>query len=76
MDKLTANTLITQYPNWMPLKEASKILGVSPRQLTALIAAGREPYCRLGANIGIRQNYTRIYTDRLLKYVCGEDLVI
>ena len=74
MDKPTINSLLAQYPNWMPLKTASEILGVSPRQLAALIAAEREPYCKLGANIGIKQNYTRIYTDRLLKYVCGEDL--
>ena len=74
MDKSTVNNLLAQYPNWIPLKAASKILGVSPRQLTALIASGREPYCKIGANIGIKQNYTRIYTDRLLNYVCGEDL--
>lgn len=74
MDKKTAQELLEQYPTWIPHKIAGPILGVSPRRLSWLIASGRKPYCDLGANIGINQNYVRVYTDRLIKYVCGEDL--
>ena len=55
----------------IPLEVASKYLGVSPRQLSKLIADGREPYASIGANIGTRQNYARIYTERMISYLSG-----
>lgn len=58
----------------IPLKVASELLGVSPRQLSKLVAEGREPFCLLGANIGTRQRYIRIYTERLIAYLNGNSL--
>jgi hypothetical protein len=74
MDQKAAAELRREYPNHVPVRVAAGLLGVSPRQLAALVTAGREPYCKIGANIGIKQNYVRIYTDRLIQYVRGEDL--
>jgi len=51
---------------------AGKLLGVSPRQLSKLIAEGREPFIYFGANIGIKQKYVRIYTERLIAFLNGE----
>lgn len=61
MDQKTADKLREKHPNHIPLKEAGEILGVSPRQLSELIAAGREPYASIGGNIGTKQRYIRIY---------------
>ena len=33
-----------------------------------------EPFCLLGANIGTRQRYIRIYTERLIAYLNGNSL--
>lgn len=74
MRKKTVDELRQKYPNHMPLVMAAELLGVSPRQLSKLVAEGREPFCLLGANIGIRQRYIRIYTDRLIAYLNGEPL--
>lgn len=74
MDQKTADMLREKYPNFIPLEEASKYLGVSPRQLSRLIAEGREPYALLGGNIGTRQKYSRVYTGRLIAYLRGEPL--
>ena len=74
MDQKTADMLREKYPNHIPLEEASKYLGVSPRQLSRLIAEGREPYSLLGGNIGTRQKYVRVYAERLIAYLRGEPL--
>lgn len=71
LDKRTADKLRKEYPNYIPLPVAAKYLGVSPRQLSKLVAEGREPFCQLGANIGTRQRYIRIYTERLITYLNG-----
>lgn len=71
MDKKTADKLRQAYPNYIPLKVASELLGVSPRQLSRLVAEGREPYRLIGGNIGMRQRYVRIYTERLIAYLNG-----
>ncbi|MBQ7328382.1 MAG: hypothetical protein IJX01_00545 [Oscillospiraceae bacterium] len=71
MDQREADMLREKYPNHIPLEVASKYLGVSPRQLSKLIADGREPYASIGANIGTRQNYARIYTERMISYLSG-----
>ena len=60
MDPKEAEKLRKLYPNHMPLHVASKYLGVSPRQLSKLIADGREPFRFIGANIGTNQRYIRI----------------
>ncbi|MDR0861466.1 MAG: hypothetical protein LBN30_01615 [Oscillospiraceae bacterium] len=72
MDKLTAAKLRREYPNYVPLRVASPLLGVSERQLARLVADGREPFAGIGANIGSRQRYVRIYTERLIAYL-GSD---
>lgn len=74
MDNKATNKLRKEYPNYTPLKLASELLGVSPRQLSKLVAEGREPFCRLGANIGSSQRYIRIYTERLIAYLNGSSL--
>jgi hypothetical protein len=33
-----------------------------------------EPFASIGANIGLEQKYTRIYTERLIRYLSGEDM--
>lgn len=71
MDQKTATELREKYPNHIPLAEAARILAVSPRQLSKLIAAGREPFASIGANIGTNQKYIRIYTERLIAYMNG-----
>ena len=72
MDQKTADMLREKYPNYMKLDVAGKLLGVSPRQLSKLIAEGREPFIYFGANIGTKQNYVRIYTERLIAFLNGE----
>ena len=52
MDQREADMLREKHPNFVPLKVAAKYLGMSPRQLSKLIAAGRKPYADLGGNIG------------------------
>ena len=72
MDQKTANNLRQKYPNHIPLAVAGKLLGVSPRQLSRLIAEGREPLASIGANIGTKQKYVRVYTERLIAYLNGD----
>lgn len=72
MDQKTANELRRKYPNHIPLAVASKLLDVSPRQLSRLVAEGREPFASIGANIGTRQCYVRIYTERLIAFLNAE----
>ena len=74
MDQKTADELRKKYPNHIPLRVAGKLLGVSPRQLSWLIAEGREPFASFGANIGTRQRYARVYTGPLLAYLIGYQL--
>ena len=71
MDPKEAEMLRRMYPNHIPLKVAAKYLGVSPRQLSKLIAEEREPFKHLGGNIGTRQKYVRVYTERLIAYKNG-----
>ena len=72
MDQKTADMLRKEYPNHIPLHIAAKFLGVSSRQLSRLIAEGREPFCYFGANIGTRQRYCRVYTERFIAFMNGE----
>lgn len=74
MDKKTVDQLRRQYPNHLPLNVAGQLLNVSPRQLSRLVAEGREPFASIGANIGIKQRYVRIYTERLIAFLNGEML--
>lgn len=72
LDQKTANKLREEYPNHIPLQVAAKFLGVSPRQLSKLIAEGREPFCFFSANIGTKQRYCRVYTERFIAFMNGE----
>ncbi len=72
MDRKLAEELRQRYPIHVPLAVAGKLLGVSPRQLSRLVADGREPFASIGANIGIKQRYIRIYTERLIAYLDAE----
>lgn len=72
MDKKLADKLRQEYPNHIPLKVAAPLLDVSPRQLSWLIAEGREPFSLFGANIGTTQRYARVYTERFIAYINGE----
>ena len=71
MNQRTADMLREKSPNHIPLKEAAKYLGVSPRQLSKLIADNRQPFASIGANIGMNQKYARIYTERMIAYLNG-----
>ena len=71
MDQREADMLREAHPNFVPLKVAADYLGMSPRKLSELIAAGRKPYADLGGNIGTRQKYIRVYTARLIAYLNG-----
>ena len=71
MNQREADMLREEHPNYVPLEIASQYLGVSPRQLSKLIADGREPFASIGANIGTHQRYTRIYTERLISFMNG-----
>ena len=59
MNQSEADMLREKYPNHIP------------RQLSKLIAEGREPFAAIGANIGTSQKYIRIYTERLIAYLNG-----
>lgn len=72
MDKATVNMLRQNYPNHIPLRVAAPLLGVSERQLARLVADGRKPFSDIGADVGTRQRYVRIYTERLIAYLNGE----
>lgn len=74
MTKRQANELRQRYPNHVPRQVAADLLGVSPRQLSWLVAEGRKPFASFGANIGARQRYIRIYTEPLLRYLCDGEL--
>ena len=71
MDQREADKLREEHPNFVPLKVAAEYLGMSPRKLSDLIAAGRKPYADLGGNIGTRQKYIRGYPARLIAYLNG-----
>ncbi len=73
MDRKTAEKLRREYPNHVPKEIAAKLLGVSPRQLSRLVAEGREPFASIGADIGTRQRYVRIYTEPLISLLCVRD---
>lgn len=73
MDKKTAERLRREYPNHVPIDVAASFLGVSSRQLSWLVAEGREPFASIGANIGVRQRYIRIYTEPLISLLCSRD---
>lgn len=74
MELKTLQQLKEQYPIHMPVGVAAELLGLSQRQLSHLVAAGREPFANFGANIGLEQNYVRIYTERLIRYLTGDDM--
>lgn len=76
MDQKTADMLREKYPNHIPLEVAAEYLDVSPRQLSKLIAEGRQPFASFGANIGIKQKYTRVYTERFIAYKMACDMKI
>lgn len=72
MDKKLAAKIRSEYPNHVPVRIAAPLLGVSERQLSKLVAEGREPFASIGANIGSHQHYIRIYTERLIAYLSGD----
>ena len=72
LDKRTAEQLRRNCPDYVPLDVAAKYLGVSRRQLSWLIAEGREPYASVGGNIGKKQRYARVYTEPLIALLCGD----
>ena len=65
-DRKTVMKLRKEYPNYVPVKVAAIYLGVSARQLSWLVAEGRQPYASIGGNIGTNQKYIRIYTELLI----------
>ena len=71
MNQREADKLREEHPNFVPLKVAAEYLGMSPRKLSELIAAGRKPYADIGGNIGTKQRYIRVYTARLIAYLNG-----
>ena len=71
MNQRVADKLREEHPNFVPLKVAAEYLGMSPRKLSELIAAGRKPYADIGGNIGTKQKYIRVYTARLIAYLNG-----
>ena len=71
MNQREADMLREKHPNFVPLNVAADYLGMSPRKLSELIAAGRKPYADLGGNIGTNQKYIRIYTERLIAFMNG-----
>ena len=74
MEKKLAMQLRAEHPTYLPLRVAAPLLGLSERQLAKLVADGREPFAQIGANIGLRQRYIRIYTERLIAYLSGESI--
>jgi hypothetical protein len=75
MNRETITRLRNDYPNHVPLKVAAPLLGVSERRLSVLIAEGRKPFSDIGANIGNRQKYARVYTERLIAYLDGKNFI-
>ena len=74
MEKIMRNRLRMEHPVYVPLKIAAPLLGTSQRQLSKLVAEGREPFASIGANIGLKQKYIRIYTERLIAYLeCNDE---
>ena len=71
MNQRDADKLREEHPNFVPLNVAADYLGMSPRKLSELIAAGRKPYADIGGNIGTKQKYIRVYTTRLIAYLNG-----
>ena len=71
MNQREADKLREEHPNFVPLKVAAEYLGMSPRKLSDLIAAGRKPYADIGGNIGTKQKYIRVYTARLIAFLIG-----
>ena len=71
MNQREADKLREEHPNFVPLNVAADYLGMSPRKLSELIAAGRKPYADIGGNIGTKQKYIRVYTARLIAYLNG-----
>ena len=71
MNQREADKLREEHPNFVPLNVAADYLGMSPRKLSELIAAGRKPYEDIGGNIGTKQKYIRVYTARLIAYLNG-----
>ena len=73
MNRATVLQLRKEFPTHIPLRVAAPLLGVSERRLSALIVEGRKPFSDIGANIGIRQKYARIYTERLIAYLTSSE---
>lgn len=74
MELKTLQQLEEQYPIHIPVGVAAELLGLSQRQLSHLVASGREPFANFGVNIGLEQKYVKIYTQRLLRYLNGDDM--
>ena|GEM_PF-1232379 len=74
MDKKMTTKLRQEYPSHVPLRVAAPLLGVSERQLARLVAEGRRPFSDVGANVGSRQRYVRIYTERLIAYLNADNI--
>ncbi len=74
MTTQTLRQLREDYPTFVPNGVAAKLLGLSQRQLSHLVAQGREPFASIGVNIGLEQKYVRVYTERLIRYLSGGDM--
>jgi hypothetical protein len=74
MNTQTLRQLREDYPTFVPAGVAAQLLGLSQRQLSHLVAEGREPFASIGANIGLEQKYVRVYTERLIRYLSGDDM--
>lgn len=74
MNLQTLRQLREDYPTFVPIGVAARLLGLSARQLSQLVTSGREPFANIGANIGLEQRYVRIYTERLIRYLSGRDI--
>jgi len=74
LDKKMTTKLRQEYPSHVPLRVAAPLLGVSERQLARLVAEGRRPFSDVGANVGSRQRYVRIYTERLIAYLNADNI--
>ena len=70
----TLQQLREYYPTFVPTGVAAELLGMSQRQLSHLVASGRKPFADIGANIGLEQKYVRVYTERLIRYLSGNDM--
>ena len=74
MTNKQAESLLEQYPVYLPKRIAAELLGVSPRQLSWLVSEGRQPFASFGADIGTRQRYVLIYTRPLIHYLFSGEL--